>query len=409
MVDTDPRHQSGGRRKGIAMLLLATAFVGAAWLLQWRLSGSGSSTHTEPGKPERPIALDDRVIPAEFEPHEALLICWPLKDMIFVPGKDTKQLNDAARSTVLAMIEAVRRRIQVILLVESSEARRLAVAAMNKRGIPPDSIRIVEAAHDSVWVRDFGPLVTRRSTGPLWLSCWKAKRPVLHSRNHMFAHEIARQFGVFADDVPLYLDGGNILSNGRGLVLLTTQVLDDNLRLGYDEDRVEKLIKIHLGAEQVVFLEPLKDETTGHVDLFATFTSPDTVVLGQYDRDDDPVNHALLERNAKKLRAVQTPGGPLKVVRVPMAPRGETVFGGSYTNVVYANGVCLVPSYGPIDRVGLEKAMATYRRLLPDWKVVPINAVEWIVQQGALHCLTSHIYELPASMSRPRQPGEIRR
>ena len=45
-------------------------------------------------------------------------------------------------------------------------------------------------------------------------------------------------------------------------------------------------------------------------------------------------------------------------------PDGQNWF--TYTNVVYANEVLLVPHYDTVDRAIEEEALAVYRRLLPD-------------------------------------------
>ena len=37
-----------------------------------------------------------------------------------------------------------------------------------------------------------------------------------------------------------------------------------------------------LGAKQVIYLENLFGERNGHVDMFATFTAVDTIVIGEF-------------------------------------------------------------------------------------------------------------------------------
>ena len=60
-----------------------------------------------------------------------------------------------------------------------------------------------------------------------------------------------------------------------------------------------------LGCDQTHFLETLEGERTGHIDLFAKFTQPDTVVLGRYDAATDPENAARMERNAARLARIR--------------------------------------------------------------------------------------------------------
>jgi len=160
-----------------------------------------------------------------------------------------------------------------------------------------------------------------------------------------------------------------------------------NRDLGYDENHVANTIKRVFGASEIVYLDTLHDERTGHVDLFAAFTDANTIVVGDYG-DTDPVNAAILDRNAERLSKVVTASGPLRVVRLPMPPRGKGHFGGTYTNVVFANGVLLVPTYPDSPRAMEEQVMATYHRLLPGWDVIGIDATALVPFGGALRCVS---------------------
>jgi agmatine/peptidylarginine deiminase len=86
-----------------------------------------------------------------------------------------------------------------------------------------------------------------------------------------------------------------------------------------------------------------------------------------------------------------------------MPPRGSSVFGGTYTNVVYANGVLLVPKYGDVDDAGHANAVGIYQQLLPDWKIVSVESSGWLALKGSLHCVTKNLFRYPSrGLSRPR-------
>jgi len=192
---------------------------------------------------------------------------------------------------------------------------------------------------------------------------------------------------------PILLEGGEILTNGAGLCVVSARLLESNRQAGYSESHVTDTIKRLFGATQVLYLEPLHDEPTGHVDWFAAFTSTDTVVIGDY-RNADPLNARLLDQHAERLAAVMTANGPLKVVRVPMPSRGEQYFGGTYTNVVFANGVLLVPSYAEVASALEREAFEVFRQLLPDWRVVGIECTKLVARHGALRCAVANLHHL---------------
>ena len=65
------------------------------------------------------------------------------------------------------------------------------------------------------------------------------------------------------------------------------------------------------------------------------------------------------------------------------------------------NGVLLVPSYSDVDRPLEKKAMDVYRKLLPEWKIVPICADAQVDKKGLFHCLMRGVlhYMPPGKLS----------
>lgn len=188
----------------------------------------------------------------------------------------------------------------------------------------------------------------------------------------------------------MYFAPGNVLSNGRGLGLTTADTMTLNRRVGRSERSVRAVLKQYLGFDQLVVLEPLSGEPTGHVDMFATFVSAKTVVVGAFDPSRDPVNAKILNRNAARLADVRTSMGALRVVRIPMPRRGRTVWP-TYTNVLFADGLLLIPSYKGLPQINEKAAIEVYRRELPDWMLATIDCQTLIRSGGALHCISLNV------------------
>jgi agmatine/peptidylarginine deiminase len=308
------------------------------------------------------------------------------------------------------VVEAVRHRVDVAALVVNAEGRRAVSDILVSRGLPSDAVHYIEVPHETMWIRDYGPLFVRRSTDGQDVVVDADYERFARPKDDNAPAELASQFNLAAVRAPVSLEGGNLISNGRGVCLTTTTLLARNQERGCDEDGLRNLLRQYFGAEETVFLEPLSGEPTGHVDMFAVFTDPGTVVVGEYDPFVDPVNAALLERNAARLSQVRGPDGPLKVVRIPMPPRqGENWR--TYTNVVFANGMLLTPVYGELDPRGERAATEAYRRLLPSWRIAGIDVSGLIVNGGALHCISMNAPRLarwpvfPKAGPRSRPPG----
>lgn len=323
------------------------------------------------------------VLPADFEPHQGLMLAW-------------QQNPDAVEEEApVRIVEAVWRRIQVVIAVPNSDTERRAETALRRLGLPEGTLRYVDVVTNSPWTRNYGPLIVKKPQGGVQVvdPDFTADVPP-RELDDAAPRQYCTAMGFDAVPLPLVLDGGHILSNGSGLCLVSQFTLSVNAQQHrYDETQVTDLLRQGLGAREVVYLEPLGGEPTRHLDVFAAFTAADSVVIGQYSTDVDPKNAELLDRNAERLANVQTSLGPLKVHRIPMPPHDKKSWP-TYTNVVFANGVLLVPSYSELDPTGRSQAVALYRKLLPDWQVVEIENTALTRKQGGLRSATLNLLQI---------------
>lgn len=345
------------------------------WNQQWFV-GPGTFDLSE-GAEDTPGAG----LPADFERHQAIVLAggW------------------LAREAPDVLAEVVGRagpRARLVLLVSSSEEQNLVVRVLTRAGVRSDPGKFVTAAADTGWVRDFGPIFTRSAEGDL-LAFDAAYDMQGRDHDDSAARAIADAFRVTTTQTQFRWQGGNLLSNGEGLLVTTTQSLNANIECGHDVETLKRFLKERFGVKQLVVLEHLLGERTGHADMFACFTSADTIVIGRCDESIDPANAAVLDRNAERLSAVRIGEARLKVIRVRM-PAGQDALWRSHTNVVFADGVLLVPIYPSVDRASGEEAMAVFRRLLPDWKVIAVDATNMAKHQGGLRCVTLYVPEAGA-------------
>ncbi len=320
------------------------------------------------------------VLPGEFEPQEAILVSWPAD-------------NSWSRSTVLQAVRAIQETTPVVLLVPDEEVREEAVEEILSDGLSFDRIEVVTMETDTIWARDYGPLIVKCGDGAVRIasSMFSGSFEDPAPANDFLSVAWSRATGWPLFRLPVLIEAGALLSNGAGLCLASEYLLVKNAASGIERAQVTNALKRLTGADQVVYLLPLFGEETEHVDWFTAFTSPDTVVVGDYYGVDD-FNSKILDENARRLSGIMTRNGPLRVERIPMPPRGKGYFGGTYTNVVFANGNLLVPTWPEASRKTEEKALDVYRRLLPDWKIVPIESLQLGRKQGSLHCATMNLY-----------------
>ena len=292
-----------------------------------------------------------------------------------------------------ALVAATHTHVRLIALVPSELHRRIARNLLKDEGLPADAVTFVISPARTMWARDYGPLFVRRRDGTVAIIDAEYAQGVYDTEaapEDLVPAWLGWQFDLDAMDVPLRLDGGNLLTNGDGLCVTTSALVDANLDRGYGEDHIRVLLQYLFRIKTWINLRPLAEEETEHVDMFLTFLAENVAVVAQCDPRDDPINAFILEQAAERLVGLPTRKGPMKVYRVPMPDPKDGVWR-SYTNVILANGVLLVPSYSDVDPAIEREVLALYGRLLPTWEVVPINVDSLIRLGGALHCVATHV------------------
>ena len=334
--------------------------------------------------------------PANLKHQDGLLIAWP-SDAITDP-----RVRASHRQVLADIVLAVADRIELVVMTSDEKAREDFLFFLEDFDLRKTRYRILSAPATVTWVRDYGPLVTKKLDGGhdaidmLYVSRHYPETADVPSK-------ICDPLGLPLVSAPLYLEGGNLLSNGCGLCITTEFLLEKNgERLGHSASNVKDILREYVGAQEVIVLKSLAGEPNSHIDMFATFTAPDTIVIGEYDHDYDPMNAAILDENAQVLKGFKTPFGPLQVYRVPM-PERPIGYWGTYTNVIFSNGMLLFPSYGKQHIRTEEAAVEVYRKLLPGWPIVRIDCSGIIRDNGSLRCVTMNIQKL----GKPASGGDI--
>jgi len=165
-------------------------------------------------------------------------------------------------------------------------------------------------------------------------------------------------------------------------------LLNPNRNPGLSESDLDTLLKENLGADHVLWLDEgiAGDDTDGHIDDFARFTGPSTVVCAcEDDRTDE--NYRVLQDNYNTLKkSCDQDGNPLTVIKLPMPDRvssGDLRYPASYTNFYIGNSVVIVPVFNdPHD----SEALRRLKSLFPAREVIGINARAMVEGYGTFHC-----------------------
>ncbi len=320
-------------------------------------------------------------MPAEWEPHEATWLAWPHEKTDW-PGKFAPipwLYGEIVRH--LAKVERVR-----IIVDDEKTVRKI----LKTCDVDLAAVDFFPHATNRSWTRDYCPIFVKNRS-EVAITHWKFNGWAKYDN---YEHDteipkaIAEKYGMQRIAPNMVLEGGSIDVNGAGKLLTTEECLLSDVQArnpAMSKREIERAMKDNLGIKEVIWLGQgiTGDDTHGHVDDLARFTSVDSVVtVVEPDRSD--ANHEPLKENLARLKS----RGDLRVTTLPMPE--PIYFAGqrlpaSYANFYIANEIVLVPTFGdPNDRIALN----TLAREFSDRKVIGIYSRDLVLGLGTLHCMT---------------------
>lgn len=340
-----------------------------------------------------------RRLPAEWEPQQATLLCFPHN------GNDWPGKYEVIKWAFIELIRKVAEFERVLLIVKNDEQQQRITRMLKQAHANTKQVRFILQNTNRSWMRDSGPIVVQRSDG---------KREVLQFRfngwakypNHRLDWQVppavAKNLKLPITEVcyqgrPVVLEGGAIEVNGKGTLITTEEcLLDQKTQVrnpGFTKEDYAAIFKEYLGVTNVIWLgDGIEgDDTHGHVDDICRFVNPRTVVACMEANKKD-VNHRRLEQNLEQLKSARLEdGSKLNVIEIPMPARldfEDLRLPASFVNFLVTNGCVLVPTFNdPNDVIALDILSA----LFTDRRVIGIHAVDLVWGLGTLHCLSHEI------------------
>lgn len=299
---------------------------------------------------------------------------------------------------------------------------------------------------ESTWARDWAPLMTlpeARYRGPavdvrMLKMRYLKERPVDDQVPQELAKTLLQRvqelpgLNFYKLDLPFYGEGGNIMCSRRNC-FVTEELLRMNSEeyLGVGQAIEPKQIRAALEAhldQKVWSVHRLPYESTGHIDMWAKFLNPQTVIVAELSDETLKYVPPPLREHYREVQEYlnieatgQTSEGKLvpdalatllhhfepqvKIVRIPMpAPgiyaRDLEVFR-SYTNSLLLNGKAIVPKYrrfAGYARTYDDQALTSeYERQVQrvyeqaGYQVIWLDADYLIQDGGAWHCAAMQV------------------
>ncbi|MGB9600755.1 MAG: agmatine deiminase family protein, partial [Myxococcota bacterium] len=195
---------------------------------------------------------------AEFEPASILLLTY-------FPG----YYDNVYRGIVTSTID----KVKIYFFYDTTSMKNSIISRLKGWGISQTQIDqnavFVNTQVDWVWMRDSGPNPIVSADNKYGIVDFR------YYPDRYYDDKIPTEFGrllnlnVFRPSMDY--EGGNFMTNGKGLCMATRGSIWENLPLK-DSD-IQKILSDYMGCKKTVFLRPLAGEGTTHIDMFAKFTS----------------------------------------------------------------------------------------------------------------------------------------
>ena len=332
--------------------------------------------------PVRTPQSDNLTMPAEWDTHDACWMVWPCSEECF------KGVLAEAKQTYAKVARAIADFEPVYMLVNPAQRDE----AQNLLG---NCVTLVDATCFDSWARDSAPTFVKDKSGNVagidWVFTGWGHYPITGPCDEAMAIDVLRHLSMRRYTAPFILEGGSIHVDGQGTLITTEQcLLDPKRNVGFTKADFEALFKTYLGIDKVLWLANGLDgdETTGHVDILATFARPGQLLLHNCIDPDDP-NFAVTQDAGQRLAdAVDASGNTLEIIDIPQPAiqkwNGERM-DLSYINFYMPNGAIIMSAFDdPAD----DQAKKMMQAIFPDRTVIQIPSLPLFAGGGGIHCIT---------------------
>jgi len=322
-------------------------------------------------------------MPAEWAAHKRTWLAWPCRAELWGKHLEDAKLAYAGVAQAIAEFEPV-------TVIARPDLTADASLYCGK------GISVLPLPLDDSWIRDTGPVFLVSDDGRLGgvaftFNGWGQTYPD-HADDAAMAGRLLEHVEAEAFCSRLVLEGGGVHVDGEGTAILCTDSVLEPLR-NPDLDRaaVDRELADKLAVDRVIWLDGslTDDETKGHVDNLACFTSPGKVLALDPATASD-TDRPGLERNLETLKTAEdAQGRPLEVTLLPLPKPQKRADGRlltmTYINFYVCNGAVIVPMFGDPADATAEKIIAN---AFPERKVVALDATALLEGGGGIHCIT---------------------
>lgn len=351
---------------------------------------------------------DGFVMMSNFQHHNKVYLLWPERPDVF------RDHAVHTQSLVARIVNFISQYDEVYIGVNDLE--NIKNFTFNK------NVKIFKTEYDDAWLGDSGPftLVSESSdehrASIFGFNAWGGENGGLYTsweKDKKIAEKICQKEKVkYYSALNFVLEGGSIVANGKGTIVLTEEtLLNPNRNPEYTKQDIEKVLSEYLGVKKFIWLKYglYADETSGHVDNVCNFLTEDKMVIS-WCTDKNNIQYQRLQENYKILRKATTAEGKkikLYKLEIPYVanvtkeedasfikvkgskPRVEgNILPGTYTNMFIGDKYVVLPKYNCKTDAA---ALRTIQKIYGDKEIYNYDSRELLISGGNVHCILKKI------------------
>lgn len=343
--------------------------------------------------------------PAEWEPQQGVLLCFPHN------GNDWPGKYGAIQWALVDFIKKVAEVETVFLVVRDSAFQAVVHDKLVRAHVNTKQVQYIVCKTNRSWMRDSGPIGIYRNGKRGFLkfafNAWAKYtnyRLDRHVAGAVASHFKKQPLVATYKGREVVMEGGALETNGQGTLITSEEcLLHPSVQVrnpGFTREDYEAVFREFLGITQVIWVNKgiVGDDTHGHIDDLCRFVNPNTIVTVVEENPQD-ANYAILQENLVLLRKSRLQDGSKpKLVTLPMPhpiPYEGVRLPASYANFLIINKRVLVPTFNDVNDA---RALAQLAACFPDREVIGIHALDLIWGFGTLHCLSQQVPAPTASV-----------
>jgi agmatine deiminase len=323
-------------------------------------------------------------LPAEWEEQNFVQLVFPHENT------DWAEYLDEAIDTFVNIANAIAKRQKCLIVAKN-------LSEIKARFPKKKNLDFIRLDSDDTWSRDFGGITIVENDEYIIcdfnFNAWGKKFE--YKKDNKITNQLKLK-GKLKEychrTIPFVLEGGSIESDGKGVILTTTECLmEKNRNPRYSKKAIEKKLADTLGAKKVLWLDhgALEgDDTDSHIDTLARLVSEDTIVYQSCDDENDSHYESLKKMEEQLKTFTNLKAKKYKLIALPwIEPKyyDDERLPATYANFLIINGAVLVPTYNDKND---EKALKIMQEVFPKREIVGIDCSTLIKQHGSLHCVT---------------------